>query len=89
MGVVLDNWFTVLQNDLIKEKTEMIKYWTGDITFNLKIIDKYRDNGLLIFKVNTIIETEREHVKDLWQSINFHRELIDAAKRRYSNSELV
>ena len=68
---------------LIKEKVDMIRFYTNEITIHSRLKEKYNNNNLLIFKLNSLIQDDAKYITALYKSINGNREIVNGARRKY------
>ena len=84
MERVVNDWFIPIQNNIIQNKIESIKFWNKDIELNLRLRDKAKDLKI-IFLLNDLVEEERKYIKVLWESIGFNKEVINESRKRQNN----
>ena len=83
MESVLENeWFIPTIEREIAEKVDFIRFLTEDIATNTRLREKYYDNGVLVFELNAMIQSEADYIKTLSNSIKFQRELISEHRKR-------
>ena len=81
MQRMVKNWFMNIQEYLIERKCELIESIGDDISDMLKIRDKTEDD-ILRLQIDDYIKFIREYVKDVDNSIEFNRRIIDERKKR-------
>lgn len=73
-------WFIEMQNSLIKQKLELIKFWEGEVVFWKKTADKNPDDVSMWLECMKHVSDIKEHISALYKTIDFNRGMINVAR---------